>query len=207
MGRSNCRTAPSLTDEQIYQQARAIVVAEIQAITYEEFLPTLLGRGSVGAYHGYDADVNPNIANEFSTAAFRFGHSLLNDDVEFFGNDGRAVHDEVALSEAFFNPDLLRETGIDSILKYVASSQSQEIDNQIVDSLRNFLFGAGEGGLDLSSLNIQRGRDHGLARGLPFKEVASQMERSIAATKMLWMRAIKQLRTLYISRLGHENGA
>ena len=45
-----------------------------------------------------------------------------------------------------------------------ASSDSEEIDTKVVDSLRNFLFGPpGSGGLDLASLNIQRGRDHGLA--------------------------------------------
>ncbi|TWU30033.1 peroxidase family protein [Bythopirellula polymerisocia] len=155
---------PSLSDEEIYQQARAIVIAEIQVITYEEFLPALLGENAIPDYEGYDPSVNPGIANEFSTAAYRLGHSLLNDDIEFFGNDGRAVRDEIELAEAFFNPGLLQETGIDAILKYSASSQSQEIDNQIVDSVRNFLFGEpGEGGLDLASLNIQRGRDHGLA--------------------------------------------
>lgn len=37
-------------------------------------------------------------------------------------------------------------------------------------------------------------------RGLPFKEVAEQMERTEAATKMLWMRAVKRLRTLCVSR-------
>ena len=50
------------------------------------------------------------------------------------------------------------------ILKYLASTTAQELDTQIVDSLRNFLFGQpGQGGFDMASLNIQRGRDHGLA--------------------------------------------
>lgn len=155
---------PDLTDEQVYQQARSVVIAEIQSITYNDYLPALLGVDALADYDGYDASIDPSIANEFSTAAFRFGHSTLNEDIEFFGDDGRAVFDEVALREAFFNPDLLKETGIDSILKYVASSTSQEIDLQVVDSLRNFLFGEpGQGGFDLVALNIQRGRDHGLA--------------------------------------------
>ncbi len=155
---------PEASDEQIYQGARAQVIGLIQSITYNEYLPALLGDGALSRYEGYDATIDPSIANEFSTAAFRFGHSTLNDDVEFFGNDGRAVRDEVALAEAFFNPALLQETGIDSILKYDASTLAQEIDLEVVDSVRNFLFGPpGAGGLDLAALNIQRGRDHGLA--------------------------------------------
>jgi peroxidase len=157
------RQNPRLSDEQIFQRARAIVIAEIQAITFNEFLPALLGRGAIDRYSGYDPTVDPSIANEFSTAAFRL-HTFINDDVEFFGNDGRAVRDEITLAEAFFNPALFRETGADTILKYLASTHAQEFDNQIVGSLRNFLFGQpGQGGLDLASLNIQRGRDHGLA--------------------------------------------
>ncbi len=154
----------SLTDEQIYQQARGIVIAEIQAITYNEFLPALLGTRAMSSYTGYDATVDPTIANEFSTAAYRFGHSTLNDEVEFFDNDGREVRDGISLAEAFHNPQLLEETGIDSLLKYEASTQAQEVDLEVVDSLRNLLFGApGSGGLDLAALNIQRGREHGLA--------------------------------------------
>jgi peroxidase len=155
---------PNLTDEQIYQQARSIVIAEIQAITFNEWLPSLLGRGAIDQYTGYDSTVNPGISNEFATAAFRFGHSLLGDDVEFLDNNGLETHEAVALSEAFFNPDLIQETGIDSILKYLSADPSSEVDTEVVDSIRNFLFGPpGSGGLDLASLNIQRGRDHGLA--------------------------------------------
>ncbi len=153
-----------LSDEQIYQQARAIVIAEIQAITYNEFLPALLGQRALAPYRGYNSSVNPTIANEFSTAAFRFGHSTLNDDIGFFDNNGRDVRYEIELADAFFNAALLSETGIDSILKYEASSQAQEIDLEVVDGLRNFLFGPpGAGGFDLVALNIQRGRDHGLS--------------------------------------------
>ncbi|MCA9049617.1 MAG: peroxidase [Planctomycetaceae bacterium] len=180
---------PDYSDEEIYQAARSVVIAEIQAITYNEWLPSLLGRGALDRYQGYDPTVNPGISNEFATAAFRFGHSQLGDDVEFLDDDGLEAHDEVALSEAFFNPDLLSETGIDSILKYLSADPSSEVDPIVVDSVRNFLFGPpGAGGLDLASLNIQRGRDHGLADynttresfGLPrvtsFAEITSDPE-------------------------------
>lgn len=167
---------PGLGDEDIYQRARAMVIAEIQVVTYKEWLPALLGPNALSAYRGYNPAVNAGIANEFSTAAFRL-HSTINDDVEFFDNNGRAitftyvnaagqtvtVDGEVALSEAFNNPALFRQSGPDNILKYGASTHMEEFDNQVVDSLRNFLFVQLAGGLDLASLNIQRGRDHGLA--------------------------------------------
>ncbi len=155
---------PSLSDTEIYQRARATVIAEIESITFNEWLPAMLGRDAMPAYSGYDPTTNPNLVNEFSTAAFRFGHSLLGDDVEFLDNDGNEVADEIPLSQAFFNPAQIQAVGIDPILKYLASDPASELDNQIVNSVRNFLFGPpGSGGLDLASLNIQRGRDHGLA--------------------------------------------
>ncbi|TWU31807.1 peroxidase family protein [Novipirellula artificiosorum] len=155
---------PDLSDEQIFQEARRRVIAEMQSITYNEYLPALLGEDALSDYTGYDSSVNPSIANEFSTAAFRFGHSTLNDEYRLVGNDGEDVDEPISLANAFFVPELLEETGIDSFLKYASSTQSQEIDLGVVNSLRNFLFGPpGAGGFDLVSLNIQRGRDHGLA--------------------------------------------
>ena len=108
--------------------------------------------------------MNPGISNEFSTAAFRFGHSMLGDDVEFLDNNGLEVADAVELSQAFFNPPLVTQNGIDPLVKYLSSDPASEIDTKVVDSVRDFLFGPpGSGGLDLASLNIQRGRDNGLA--------------------------------------------
>lgn len=155
---------PEASDEEVYQRARLVVIGLVQSITYNEFLPALLGEHALDAYEGYDASVNPGIANEFSTAAFRLGHSTLRDDVGFMSNDGRESKDEMELKDAFFHASMLEETGIDSLLKFDASVQAQEIDLAVVDSLRNFLFGPpGAGGLDLVAMNIQRGRDHGLS--------------------------------------------
>ncbi len=155
---------PNWNDEQIYQKARSMVIGELQAITYNEFLPALLGPAAPGPYAGYNPNVNPGIANEFSSAAFRVGHTLVGDDVEFLDNNGNALRPALPLSQDFFNPGVVQQSGIDPVLKYLASDRAQEVDTHVVDSLRNFLFGPpGAGGLDLASLNIQRGRDNGLA--------------------------------------------
>ncbi len=188
---------PDWTDEELYQQARRMVIAELQKITYDEFLPSILGLNAMPAYQNYQSNINSGIANEFSTAAFRFGHSMLGDDIEFLDNDGNEMHAAMGLRDSFFNPIVLSETGIDPILKYLASDNAQEIDTKVVDDVRNFLFGTpGQGGFDLASLNIQRGRDHGLADyntvraayGLPrvtsFDQITSDqsVQSSLAAT-------------------------
>ncbi|MCC9642852.1 dockerin type I domain-containing protein [Rhodopirellula sp. JC740] len=155
---------PAADDETVYQRARAVVTAIVQSITYNEFLPALLGRGFMTAYAGYNSTANPGIATEFSTAAFRLGHSTLREEIGFLDNDGKALQDEVALKDAYFRASMLEETGIDGLLKFDASAAANEIDLGVVDALRNFLFGPpGAGGMDLVAMNIQRGRDHGLS--------------------------------------------
>ncbi len=155
---------PSLSDQELYTRARAIVIGELQSITHNEWLPAVLGNSGMPRYQGYNPRVNPQLSNEFSTAAFRFGHSLLGDDIEFLDNNGIPIADEIPLSEAFFNPKALDGVTIESMFKYLASDPASEFDLKVVGSVRNFLFGApGQGGFDLASLNIQRGRDHGLA--------------------------------------------
>src|SRR5262249_40674832 len=51
---------PGMSDEDIYQRARAIVGAEIQVITYNEWIPALLGPGALSAYPGYNPVTAPN---------------------------------------------------------------------------------------------------------------------------------------------------
>lgn len=151
-------------DERLYQEARRIVIAELQAITYNEFLPTLLGKNAVRPYRGYDSDVNAGIANSFSTAFYRLGHSMLSSELLRLDNDGNVIASgNLQLRNAFFDPDLVRDEGIEPYLKGLTAQPAQELDAKLIDDIRNFLFGQpGQGGFDLGSLNIQRGRDHGL---------------------------------------------
>ena len=145
-------------------------------------MPALLGRGAISPYAGYDPTVNPGIAPEFSEAAFRVGHTQLDDDVEFFKNNGTALNfsvnvpgfgtmdiaGEVELAQAFFNPYILSNgpSDVEGACSSICRPRSPRPSMaQMVDSVRNILFGSagtGAGGLDLFALDVQRGRDVGL---------------------------------------------
>lgn len=152
---------PPEVDEYIYQVARKIVGAEIQIITYNEFLPILLGADALPEYQGYDPSINPSISNEFANAAYRVGHTLLSPQTLLVDEQGNIVT-AIALRDAFFNPEFVRENGVDEILLGLAAQTAQAVDHLVIDDVRNFLFDSFKGGLDLVSLNLQRGRDHGL---------------------------------------------
>jgi len=182
---------PEWDGEQIYQKARQIVGAQIQVITYREFLPALLGNRPLSRYRGYDRNMNGGIRNSFSTAAYRFGHSALSPTLLRLDSNGNEIAEgNLPLSSAFFSPfRVTDEGGIEPLLRGLASQECQRIDPFVVDGVRNFLFGdPGAGGFDLASLNIQRGRDHGipsyndvseslgLGRAQDFSDVSSDPE-------------------------------
>ena len=153
---------PSLAGQEIFEVARKIVGAEMQVITYNEFLPILLGPDSVGSYDGYDSAVDASIANEFSTAAYRVGHTMLSPDLLMV--DGNGNERTLSLADAFFAPSRVTDEGISGLLRGLATQHAQQVDTQLVDPVRNMLFGPPDSpGRDLAALNIQRSRDHGLA--------------------------------------------
>ena len=165
LARTIFRQSPDLSGDQIYERARAWVGALIQVVTYQEFLPVLLGTNALKPYTGYDASVNPGISNIFSTAAYRLGHSMLSPELLRLKKNGKPIPEgNLALRDAFFSPwRITNERGIDPLLRGLIRNRAQEVDVYIIDDVRNFLFGSpGSGGFDLASLNLQRGRDHGL---------------------------------------------
>ena len=190
---------PTWTDEQIYQEARRLNIAEEEMITYYGYLPDLLGRYAIPTYRGYNPNVNASIATEFSSVAFRFGHSLLSNVIHRDGNDGQSVADPVSLAVDFFDPNLLNPAGvvdhltglvstdIGPVLKGVSDGDAQAMDVSAVNEVRNLLFGnPGSGGQDLIARDIQRARDDGIgtynqmriAYGLPPVTSFSQITRN-----------------------------
>jgi hypothetical protein len=158
---------PGLSGDRLYERGRRFVGALMQAITYNEFLPALLGEGAIPAYNGYNPNVNASIANIFSAAAYRFGHSMLSPEILRLDQNLNVIPEgNLPLLDAFFTPETITdEGGIDPILRGLAKQITQRVDPFIIDAVRNFLFGPpGSGGLDLAALNIQRGRDHGLPK-------------------------------------------
>jgi hypothetical protein len=158
-------SVPGLSGDEVYLRARRFVGGLMQGITYNEFLPALLGPGALAAYPGYQATVSPAITNVFSTGVYRFGHSALSPTILRLDLNGNTIpFGHLQLKDAFFAPErLTNEGGIEPVLRGLAAQEMSAIDVKVVDAVRNFLFGdPTAGGLDLASLNIQRGRDHGL---------------------------------------------
>ena len=152
---------PNWSGDRLYEMAKAITTAEMVNITYSEFLPHLLGADAIKPYHGYDPTVDPRITEEFAGAAYRFGHSIVSNEISATSNLG-AFTSEQTLAQSFFEDTATFDaTGADGLLRHLSGDLANPLDAHIVDGLRNFLVDPPDG-MDLAAINIQRGRDLGL---------------------------------------------
>ncbi|XP_035729312.1 uncharacterized protein LOC118444789 isoform X2 [Vespa mandarinia] len=166
------------SDERTFQETRKIIGAIVQHITYREFLPIILGNEVMkvfdlevltkGYYHGYDPSINPTIANSFSTAAYRFGHSLVQHSFVRFDGNHRPFFNNVSIHDEFRNSENLETAG--------------------------FPFG-----MDLASLNIQRGRDHGIPPYVDWRGPCdlSPVKSFADLEKIMPSKSVIKFRTLY----------
>ncbi|XP_027806116.1 myeloperoxidase isoform X2 [Marmota flaviventris] len=162
---------PRWNGEKLYQEARKIVGAMVQIITYRDYLPLVLGpaamRKYLPRYRCYNDSVDPRISNVF-TNAFRYGHTLIQPFMFRLDSQYRPMepNPRVPLSRVFFASwRVVLEGGIDPILRgLMATPAKLNRQNQIVvDEIRERLFEqVMRIGLDLPALNMQRSRDHGL---------------------------------------------
>ncbi|XP_043980338.1 eosinophil peroxidase [Gambusia affinis] len=163
---------PHWSPETLYQEARKIIGAIHQILTWEHYLPLVLGQSAMSQlmprYQRYDPDVDPSIANTFATAAFRFAHVTVQPVVNRLGPDYtfNPEYPPLPLHHSLFASwRVIQEGGIDPVLRgmLLSPAKLQTAGQMMVEELTERLFQA-QGGmpLDLGALNLQRGRDHGL---------------------------------------------
>ncbi|XP_033490175.2 eosinophil peroxidase [Epinephelus lanceolatus] len=156
----------------LYQEARKIMGAIHQILTWDHYLPRVLGETTMSRlmppYEGYDPEVDPSIANVFAAAAFRFAHVTVQPVVTRLGPGytTNAQHPPLPLHHSLFASwRVVQEGGIDPVLRglLLSPAKLQTPGQMMVEELTERLFQA-QGGmpLDLGALNLQRGRDHGL---------------------------------------------
>lgn len=168
---------PSWNDEKLFQEARKIVAAMMQHITYSEWLPLILNKQHMnslqltpkkkGFSDSYDPGIDASIRNAFATAAFRFGHTLVrsvfhrvDDSGKKMGNNNMLLKDMFARPNAIFEPN---GKGVSTLVRGLLLDPVQTPDRFVSNQLTNHLFEDPRGqSLDLAALNIQRGRDHGI---------------------------------------------
>lgn len=112
---------------------------------------------------GCDACCNPAVLNKCGIV-FRFGHSLLKLSLERLDGMFAKQDPPAKLSEHFFDPDLLCQPGmLDEIIRGLTTVSMETLDRFVTDEVTGHLFEDKKkpfSGLDLASLNIQRGIDH-----------------------------------------------
>lgn len=138
----------------------------------------------MGPYTGYDPNINAGILNAFSTAAFRFGHTLINPILYRLDEDFQPIQQgHISLHRAFFSPfRIVNEGGIDPLLRGlfgVAGKMrvsSQLLNTELTERLFSMVHAVA---LDLAAMNIQRGRDHGIP---PYNDYRTYCNLTLART-------------------------
>uniref|UniRef100_A0A8C4RTY0 Peroxidasin like n=1 Tax=Erpetoichthys calabaricus TaxID=27687 RepID=A0A8C4RTY0_ERPCA len=161
---------PHWDGEMVYHEARKIVGAQMQHITYQHWLPKIIGEEGMrlmGEYKSYNPNVNGGILNAFATAAFRFGHTLINPILYRLNETFHEISQgHLPLHKAFFSPfRIVQEGGIDPLLRGLFGvagkmrNPSQLLNLELTERLFSMAHSVA---LDLAAMNIQRGRDHGI---------------------------------------------
>ncbi len=156
-----------LTEGDIFNMAKIVNEAEYQRAVFDEFVELMVG-SDVHSFRDYNPNINATITHEFAAAAYRLGHSMLNNYLTVQMPDGTMK--ELPLFAAFLRPDnFAANGGAKGLVGGMVTSLHEEIDAQMVTTLRNNLVGRP---LDLAAFNIARGRDLGLPTLNEMREMA-----------------------------------
>ncbi|KAK4311222.1 hypothetical protein Pmani_017264 [Petrolisthes manimaculis] len=180
---------PGLNDEKLFQEARRITIAEWQHVVYNEFIPGVLGSYLADEFNlrplsgyqttsDYHSFLSAGVSAEFATAAFRFGHSMIPDAINEVSHAG--VSRSRVLNSVLEAPFPLYEEGVEEgLVRGFTKQRAMLVDSSFTTQITGQLFQEEEAfGLDLIALNLQRGRDHGLATYLEVINVCKTFKAS-----------------------------
>lgn len=185
-------------DEKLFQESRKINIGIYQKIIYEEFLEVFLGKESCEDFENseYDIDVDGSTLNEFSSAAFRIFHSFIPSHFEVRHEDFEVI--KLNFSDMLKKTDLM--TNYESIIRGMLhqnmslTGYSNEVLNKMFKNPKNI-------GLDLLSMDILRGRDHGIPAYHKFRKVCKVKPFNLKVFSDLFpvisQKSIVQLRQTY----------
>lgn len=160
------------SSETLYQETRKIIGALHQIITMRDYVPKIIGPASfdyhIGPYGGYDPTVDPSASNVFATAAFRFGHATVSPILkrlnESFQEHRHFPH--LRLHKTLFSPwRIVKEGGIEPVLRGMVGTAASAVSSDMLmaeEVTERMVVLNARQHVDLASLNLQRGRDHGL---------------------------------------------
>lgn len=128
-------------DEILFQEARRIVIAEMQHITYSQWLESILGESRtklINDNNQYTDRESPAIGNAFATAGIRALKSLASPYIKLY-NDSRSNVRTLDLQDYFQKPKLITEPeAFDSIIRGLASQENEAFDPKYNDDVSYF---------------------------------------------------------------------
>jgi Ca2+-binding RTX toxin-like protein len=156
--------------ERLFQAARFVTEMEYQHLVFEEFARKI--QPAIDPFQPFaftQTDLNASTRKEFADAVYRFGHSMLTEDIDRINENGS--RSDIPLLDGFLNPPaytqatpggpagvLTAEQAAGGIIMGMSDQVGDEIDEFVTDTLRNNLLGLP---LDLPTLNLTRARDAG----------------------------------------------
>jgi len=173
-------------EQRLFQAAKFPTEMQYQHLVFEEYARRIQPAVDAIVFNenSYDPTIDPAIVGEFAHVVYRFGHSMLTEDIarDGFGSEDTSllagflnpvsfdcpvapVSTNPALPPSPANPSICpvpqmtADQAAGAIINGTTNQVAGQIDEHIIDTLRNELLGLP---LDLATINMVRARDVGV---------------------------------------------